>query len=90
MSSILRRKRYCDSLFAIVEEISSMLSEERLHQRRELTGSILETLHDQVFHLNVGSRLLLENAVQYLDKYWLYLLIYLQDGCLEISNNQAA
>ena len=89
MSNILRGKQYCDSLFAIENEISSLLPEERLRKRKELAEPILREFHDWLFRLNAAPKSLLGKAVQYTRKYWPYLLNYLRDGRLEISNNRA-
>ena len=89
MSNILRGKQYCDSLFAIENEISSLPPEERLRKRKELAEPILKEFHDWVFRLNAAPKSLLGKAVQYTRKYWSHLVNYLQDGRLEISNNRA-
>lgn len=88
MSKILRGKQYCDKLFAIEDEISSLMPEMRLQKRRELAGPILEAFHDWVFHMNAAPKSLLERAVQYTRKYWPYMFNCLQDGRHEISNNR--
>ena len=56
---------------------------------KELAEPILNEFHDWVFHLNAAPKSLLGKAVQYTQKYWPYLINYLQDGRLEISNNRA-
>ena len=89
MSNILRGKQYCDSLFAIENEISNLPPQERLRKRKELAEPILKEFHDWVFRLNAAPKSLLGKAVQYTRKYWPHLLNYLQDGRLEISNNRA-
>ena len=89
LSNILRGKQYCDSLFAIENEISSLPPEKRFLKRKELTEPILNEFHDWLFRLNAAPKSLLGKAVQYTQKYWPYLINYLQDGRLEISNNRA-
>jgi hypothetical protein len=87
--NILRGKQYCDNLFAIENEIGSLPPEERLRKLKELAEPILKEFHDWVFCLNAAPKSLLGKAVQYTRKYRPYLLNYLQDVKLEISNNRA-
>jgi transposase len=89
MSNILRGKQYCDSLFAIESEINDLPPEKRLQKRKELAEPILKEFHDWLFQLNDAPKSLLGKAVQYTRRYWPYLMNYLLDGRLEISNNRA-
>ena len=88
-SNIRRGKQYCDSLFAIENEIGGLPPEERLEQRRKRAKPILEEFHDWAFGLNDAPKSLLGSAVQYTRKLWPWLNNYLLDGRLEISNNRA-
>ena len=88
-SNALRGKQYCDSLFTIEGEISTLSPEERLKQRTKRAKPILEEFHDWVFHLNDAPKSLLGSAAHYTRKLWPWLTNYLLDGRLEISNNRA-
>jgi len=88
-SNALRGKQYCDMLFAIEGEISSLTPEERLEQRKKRARPILDDFHDWVFHLNDAPKSLLGSAAHYTRKLWPWLNNYLLDGRLEISNNRA-
>ena len=88
-SNIQRGKRYCDRLFAIEKEIAGLPPEERLTQRKALAEPVLEKFHDWAFGLNDAPKSLLGKAVQYTRDHWPWLVNYLLDGRLEISNNRA-
>ena len=88
-SSALRGKQYCDRLFAIEREINGLPAEQRQEQRKKLAGPILQEFHDWIFRLNDAPKSLLGKAAHYAREHWPWLVNYLLDGRLEISNNRA-
>lgn len=89
LANIQRGKQYCDGLFAIEAEISGLPPEERLLERRRLAEPILKEFHGWVFRLNDAPKSLLGKAAHYTRKQWPWLVNYLLDDRLEISNNSA-
>lgn len=51
--------------------------------------AILDELYNWVFHLNASTKSLLGKAAHYVRSQWQWLIAYLEDGRLEISNNRA-
>ena len=88
-SNTQRGKRYCDRLFAIEREIAGLPPEERLKQRETLAEPVLEEFHDWTFGLKDAPKSLLGKVVQYTRDHWPWLVNYLLDGRLELSNNRA-
>ncbi len=84
-----RGVRYFDALFALEEKWHDLDPEERKQQRLKYAKPILDELHDWVFRLNVSTKSLLGKAAHYTRAQWPYLIAYLEDGRLEISNNRA-
>ena len=84
-----RGVRYYDALFHIEEQIKDLSPEERKQKRDELARPILNELHDWVFRLNAAPKSLLGKAAHYTREQWQWLVVYLEDGRLEISNNRA-
>jgi hypothetical protein len=54
-----------------------------------MTEKPLAELHDWVFRLNAAPKSALGKAAHYTREQWPYLVAYLEDGRLEISNNRA-
>ena len=90
-STAERGVRYFDVLFSIEEKLDGMelTAEERTIRRRELAEKPLTELHDWVFRLNAAPKSALGKATHYTREQWPYLVAYLEDGTLEISNNRA-
>lgn len=86
-----RGVRYFDVLFSIEEKLDEMelTAEERTGRRRKLAEKPLAELHDWVFRLNAAPKSALGKAAHYTREQWPYLVAYLEDGRLEISNNRA-
>jgi len=89
-SSTLAGKNYCDKLFSIEKQLSSLSFEERYSKRQELARSFL----DEFFVWLQTQRKTAANnsfgrAVSYTLDQQKYLEHYLLDGRLEISNNRA-
>ena len=88
-SPAMRGVRYFDALFRIEEEIENLSPEERKKIRNERAKPILDELHDWVFRLNAAPKSLLGKAAHYTREQWPWMIRYLEDGRLEISNNRA-
>jgi AraC-like DNA-binding protein len=86
----LRGKRYCDELFAIERKLADLSADERYLQRLELAKPILDDYHNWLLSFNEADlgKNLISKAVNYSLKQWKYLVNYLLDGRLEISNNR--
>jgi len=87
-SLALMGKRYCDKLFALEGQFTGLTPEDRYDQRQEQAKPILEAFLSWLKSLNVGKSAL-GKAVKYTLDQWKYLIRYLEDGDLEISNNRA-
>lgn len=89
-SGALIGKRYMDMLFAIEKELVALSPEDRHQKRRELALPVLDELFAW---LHIQKRCLTKNAfgkaVRYTLDQWDYLMHYLLDGRLELSNNRA-
>ena len=82
---------YCSKLFKIEENISGKEPEEKIKMRREQAQPVLDAMlawaNDLVKKTAPKSHL--GRALNYLIEQWPYLIRYLEDGRLEISNNRA-
>ena len=85
----MRGVRYFDALFRIEGEIEHLAPDERKKIRNERAKPILDELHDWVFRLNAAPKSLLGKAAHYTREQWPWMIRYLEDGRLEISNNRA-
>lgn len=87
-SGALIGKRYCDKLFAIEQELKDLSPEDRYLKRQEQAKPVLDEfwswLEKQHLVKNAFGK-----AVQYMLDQWKYLVQYLEEGQLEISNNRA-
>lgn len=81
--------QYFDALFALEEKWHDLEPDERKKKRMEFARPILDELYNWVFHLNAAPKSLLGKAAHYTRSQWQWLLGYLEDGRLEISNNRA-
>ena len=84
-----RGVQYFDALFALEEEWHDLDPDERKKKREEFAKPILDELYNWVFHLNASTKSLLGKAAHYTRSQWQWLVGYLEDGRLEISNNRA-
>jgi len=87
-SGALIGKRYCDKLFAIEKQLAVIAPKERFYKRQEQAKPVLDE-----FWSWLNSQNLVKNnfgkAVAYTLSEWKYLVRYILDGRLEISNNRA-
>ena len=84
-----RGVQYFDALFALEEKWHDLDPDERKKKRQEFAKPIMDELYDWVFHLNASAKSLLGKAAHYTRAQWQWLVGYLEDGRLEISNNRA-
>ncbi len=84
-----RGVQYFDALFALEEKWHDLDPDERKKLRAEFAKPILDELYNWVFHLNASTKSLLGKAAHYTRSQWQWLIRYLEDGRLEISNNRA-
>ncbi|WP_166525136.1 IS66 family transposase [Caproicibacter fermentans] len=88
-SNALRGKRYCDHLFELEREFSSLAPEERYVKRLAQSKPVLEEFFEWAVSLNAAPKTGIGIAVHYALSQRKYLEHYLLDGRLEISNNRA-
>jgi hypothetical protein len=90
VTDAIRGKQYCDELFAIERKLADLSPDERYLQRLELVKPILNDYHNWLLSFNDSDlgKNLISKAVNYSLKQWKYLVNYLLDGRLEISNNR--
>lgn len=81
--------KYCNDLFAWEKQFAELSPEERAKQRLEKEKPILDALLAWAASVSAAPKSGLGKALYYLREQWAYLLRYLEDGRLEISNNQA-
>ena len=84
-----RGVQYFDALFSLEENWHDLEPKERKKMRDQYAKPIMDELHDWVFRLNASTKSLLGKAAHYTREQWPYLVAYLEDGRLEISNNRA-
>lgn len=88
-SAALEGQRYCTKLFAIEKELTGLTSEERYTKRLEREKPILDALLAWSDTKKAAPKSALGKAIYYLHEQWPYLMRYLEDGRLELSNNRA-
>ena len=83
--------RYCSKLFRLEEQFSNMTPEERYRERLEQEKPVLDALLSWANDLRekTAPKSALGKALHYLIEQWPYLLRYLENGNLELSNNRA-
>ena len=81
-------KQFCDKLFAMEKEWAKLSSEKRLEKRRELAAPVLNAFSAWLERQH-PTKSAFGKAISYTKKQWVYLVRYLLDGRLEISNNRA-
>ena len=83
--------QYCSDLFAWEKEFAGLSPEERHQQRLEKEKPILDALLSWANSISgsVAPKSALGKALYYLREQWPYLVRYLEDGRLELSNNRA-
>ena len=80
---------YCNKLFAWEERFKNLSPEERTKQRLKEEKPILDALLAWTDSVSAAPKSVLGKALHYLKEQWPYLLRYLEDGRLELSNNRA-
>lgn len=82
---------YCSELFRIDKTLAEMTSEERYKKRLDLEKPVLDALLAWANEVRgrVAPKSALGKAIHYLLEQWPYLVRYLEDGRLELSNNRA-
>ena len=82
---------YCNQLFAWEERFKGLSPEERTKQRLKEEKPISDALLAWADSISgsVAPKSALGKALHYLREQWPYLLRYLEDGRLELSNNRA-
>ena len=82
---------YCTKLFQLEETLSELTAEERYNKHLELERPVLAALLAWAEDASVKTapKSALGKALHYLQEQWSYLVCYLEDGRLELSNNRA-
>lgn len=90
-SAALAGSQYCNDLFAWERQFAALSPEERYTQRLEKEKPILDALLSWANSISgsVAPKSALGKALYYLREQWPYLVRYLEDGRLELSNNRA-
>ncbi len=90
-SAALTGLQYCNELFAWEKRLETLNPEERYKQRLREEKPILDALLSWADSLSgsTAPKSALGRALYYLQDQWPYLLRYLEDGRLELSNNRA-
>ena len=82
-------KAYCDKLFAIERELAGLSAQDRYQKRQELAKPVLGDFLSWLNSYENLTKNTFSKAVSYTLGQWKYLVRYLLDGRLEISNNRA-
>ena len=82
---------YCSRLFQLEETLAELIPEERYTKRLELEKPVLDALLAWANETapKTAPKSALGKALHYLLEQWPYLVRYLEDGRLELSNNRA-
>ena len=88
-SAALTGLEYCNKLFAWEERFKNFSPEERTKQRLKEEKPILDALLAWADSIPAAPKSALGKALHYLKQQRPYLLRYLEDGRLELSNNRA-
>ena len=80
---------YCDKLFHLEKQFYSLPSEERHKERECLSKPLIDEFYGWIDRLKALPKTLLGQARFYAQSQRKYLIRYLLDGRLEISNNRA-
>ena len=87
-SAALEGQYLCSQLFAIEKNLAALSPEERYNERLKQAKPVLDALQSWSEKKNVAPKSALGRALYYLHEQWPYLIRYLEDGRLEISNNR--
>ena len=82
---------YCTRLFQLEQSLADLTPEERYNKRLELGKPVLDALLAWANEASAKTdpKSALGKALHYLREQWPYLVRYLEDGRLELSNNRA-
>ena len=80
---------YCSQLFKLEEKFKDLLTEERKEQRLKQEKPVLDALLAWANTRNAAPKSKLGEALSYLKNQWTRLIVYLEDGRIELSNNRA-
>ena len=80
---------YCSKLFELEQSLSDLSPQERYLQRLEQEKPVLDAFLAWANTRTAAPKSALRKALTYLKEQWPYLVNYLRDGRLEISNNRA-
>ena len=88
-SSAAQGLAYCNLLFKIEEGLADLSPKERYDRRLEQAKPVLDAMLAWANTRMAAPKSALGKALTYLKDQWPYLLNYLKDGRLELSNNRA-
>ena len=88
-SSAAQGVAYCTQLFKIEERLAGLEPEERRQQRLEQEKPVLDAMLAWANSRSAAPKSALGKALTYVKTQWPYLVNYLLDGRLELSNNRA-
>ena len=80
---------YCDKLFHLEKQFALLTPEERLKERERLSKPLVDEFYHWIDNLKAVPKMLIGQARHYAITQRKYLVRYLLDGRLEISNNRA-
>ena len=82
---------YCSQLFKLEQTFAELMPEERYEKRLEQEKPVLDALLSWANEMQAKTapKSALGKALHYLLEQWPYLIRYLEDGRLELSNNRA-
>lgn len=85
----LEGQAFCTKLFSLEKDIQDLPFEEKRKQRQDQAKPVLDALFSWAEEKKVTPpKSALGKALHYLKEQWPYLVRYLEDGRLEISNNR--
>lgn len=82
-------KEYCDALFKIEKDIKDEDFAKRKEERQKRAAPILDEFKAWLNQNNASGKSKTGEALTYMRNQWDYLIKYIDDGRLEISNNRA-
>ena len=88
-SEALTGKQYCDDLFKIEEAIKGESAANRKEARQKQAQPVLDAFKAWLETSKAAPKSLTGKAVNYAREQWTYLIRYIEDSRLEISNNRA-
>lgn len=80
---------YCNLLFEIEQGLAEKTAQERYEERLKQAKPVLDAMLSWANSRTAAPKSALGKALTYLKEQWPYLINYLKDGRLEISNNRA-